>query len=1239
MPAQVENLLLEAGELLPDSPQAAFNLALKTLDLLEFQRDEPLLARVHMIAGVACQRLGQHALAIEHLIESRRLMLDLVDQRGQLEVGLELSRAYRSLGQLAEAGECLNFVLQFSRECTVPAFEAEALNGLAAISHALGDTAHSLERIEQALGLFRELCDLRGQVNSINNIGIIQTQRGNYVAALDALATCHDLIQTRLPDPDLQVNCLINIGNVHQEMQQFSNAIAQYQQALDLARTSGLWSLEVMALTNMAETFILSNEVEQAVALYQEVLARSRSLGSPIVELDALEGLARSEIKLGRPEQSLDLIDQGLALSRSTGERFREVQLLLDLGDVHSSLQNQDAALEAFDSAKALAGPHDSMRLLLEAELRISTLLETSGDFHGAFMAYRVAHKIERKLFNQHSDRRLQSLNTQFELSRSQAEADALRQRSEEIQQINAQLESRVRQRTRDLEVAQLETVTRLAYAAEYRDDTTGRHTYRVGHLSALLAEAAGLNLDQVAQIKIAARLHDVGKIGIPDQILLKTGKLDPEEYGAMQAHTLIGARILSGGHTPVLQMAENIALNHHERWDGLGYPNGLSGDAIPMIARLVSVADVYDALTSSRPYKHAWSSEEAMLEIERQSGKMFDPRIVTHLRSVIPQHLRSLEHDQSMFKGTVLTDAPEMPAANRDVQADTASDNQASLSLVVLELNLKEPIRAEQHFQIDETLTSAWEERSANLLQSRERSQQALLDSISLSYQRGIGLAQRNLGFHHFMNSEFEQAIRSLSDGLECAKELRDPLLTRDCLNYLGAVYSSLGEYTTSIGHVQSTIDLCTQAQDRAGMASALTNLGLLNYHLGNNEEAIRCHQESLSLSRELGDQTREMMALNNLGIALTNLNRDEEAIVVLKQVLALAAAIGNPIVRARALVNLGEVHLRQAKLETALNLSVEGRDLFHASSNHEGESHALFSIGLVHVSRQDQRLAIKVFEAGLRIAMQIGSKHLAYQFHQHLASAHETLGQPAEALRHYMQYHTLEREVQADQIERKMRASNAQREVERSRAESELYRLRNTELAQVLSSLQEADVQKSKLLEALNQKSDLLERQVKEDALTGVYNRRYLELRLSEEFQRCRESELHLSVIMLDIDHFKRINDCFSHQLGDQVIKKVAQLIVQSSRSGDLVARYGGEEFVVAMPQLSAAKAFVICERIRKAVEGFDWAQLEPELRVTISAGLSDNPSVDNHERLLHAADLNLYKAKNAGRNRTQV
>jgi PAS domain S-box-containing protein len=222
-----------------------------------------------------------------------------------------------------------------------------------------------------------------------------------------------------------------------------------------------------------------------------------------------------------------------------------------------------------------------------------------------------------------------------------------------------AELEERVRERTQDLIDSRAETLQRLALAAEYRDDDTAQHTSRVGKSAARLAEDLGLAPSLVGLIGQAAPLHDVGKIAIPDQLLLKPGALTAEEFDEMKRHTVLGAELLAGSASTVLQLGEQIALTHHERWDGSGYPKGLAGEAILIAGRIVAVVDAFDAMTNDRPYRAAFKTGDALAEIERCSGHHFDPDVAA---AFLRQHRRP--NADRRFQGASAADATDVIAA-----------------------------------------------------------------------------------------------------------------------------------------------------------------------------------------------------------------------------------------------------------------------------------------------------------------------------------------------------------------------------------------------------------------------------------------------------------------------------------------------------------------------------------------------------------------------------------------------
>ncbi|MCK4865533.1 MAG: response regulator [Gammaproteobacteria bacterium] len=208
----------------------------------------------------------------------------------------------------------------------------------------------------------------------------------------------------------------------------------------------------------------------------------------------------------------------------------------------------------------------------------------------------------------------------------------------------NKILDAMVKERTKELNHTRLEVIRRLGRAAEYRDDVTGFHIIRMSRYSQILALAVGMSEADAEMLLNASPMHDIGKIGIPDKVLLKPGKLDAEEWKIMQTHVDIGVEILSGADSDLMNMAAEVAQNHHEKWDGSGYPRALAGEDIPLSGRVVAIADVFDALTTERPYKDAWSIDKSVEYLKEQRGKHFEPELVELFLGILPDILKIRE-------------------------------------------------------------------------------------------------------------------------------------------------------------------------------------------------------------------------------------------------------------------------------------------------------------------------------------------------------------------------------------------------------------------------------------------------------------------------------------------------------------------------------------------------------------------------------------------------------------------
>ena len=556
-------------------------------------------------------------------------VLDSREPISLFEAALASGRTCRELGDFKTAAEQFAFALALARQLGDIGAEADTLNLQAGLWSATGDPQRALETLESALELVQAAKFSERQANIMNNMGTLHTVLGSYPQALEHLKSAHELLQTVAPQSRSLVSNLTNLGSLYQELGDPSEAKRFFTQAAEVAQAIAEPLVAAAALNNLAYTHADAGEWLLAKDYFQKALTISEEIGAKEYEIDNLDGLGQVYAALKDMDQARETHTLVLSKARELGYLEGECDALLNLG--RSCLaQNQPVqALEFLRQGLGVAEQLERPVAVYEAHDLLAQAYEGVGDFAQALSHQRAYQTAEKAVYNEENERQARRLTTQFDLERARQETEAYRLRSEITQGAREDAEATVRERTRELEQAQLEIVTRLAVAAEYRDDNTGEHTRRVGRNAAAIAHTLGWPEDQVQLLFTAARLHDVGKIAISDLILHKPGKLEPEELELMKTHAMIGARILSGGHSPLLQLAEEIALAHHERWDGKGYPLGLSGDAISLPARIVAVADVLDALTHERPYKRPWPVEEALAEIGRQSGYHFDPRVV----------------------------------------------------------------------------------------------------------------------------------------------------------------------------------------------------------------------------------------------------------------------------------------------------------------------------------------------------------------------------------------------------------------------------------------------------------------------------------------------------------------------------------------------------------------------------------------------------------------------------------
>ena len=586
-----------------------------------------------------------------------------------------------------------------------------------------------------------------------------------------------------------------------------------------------------------------------------------------------------------------------------------------------------------------------------------------------------------------------------------------------------------------------------------------------------------------------------------------------------------------------------------------------------------------------------------------------------------------------------------------------------------VTDMTTRTQIRAARAAEIDALLDRAWELRRDNTAAALELCDEALGAARTSAYAPGVARSFYVRGCAHVRRSDLQTALGDALDALSRFESLGDTKGKEDASNLLGVVYSELGELDEALKHFLARYQLCAGRGDE-GEVEALLNLGYVHDYLGNRVEALAYYLKGWGVCAACGDKEGELLLLNNIGYSHYQLGQYQEALEHYRKALATEAT-PTPYVHALLLDNVALALEKLGDLEGALEHQQRSLDLREAQGDKRGVSYSLDSLGTIYgaLGEKDRaqacleraldlkrtigdqkgeaetllllgtsalegaqgEKALPLLQRALETAGRVGSQDTRYRAHQALARALKTQGRFEEALEHHERYSEVKERVVNEASSRTLGSLRVQFETEQAEREREIYRLKNVELAHANSELQALNQQATELLAQL-------ERHAKEDALTGLYNRRYADGKLHEEFERARRFGHPLSVALCDVDNFKGINDTFSHQTGDEVLRTVAQLLKKQLREVDTVARYGGEEFLLLLPETPAQSALNVCEKLRRAVAAHPWDALAPGLKVTLSIGLSNDISVLNCEKLVALADAKLYDVKRSGKNRVQ-
>jgi diguanylate cyclase (GGDEF)-like protein len=483
-------------------------------------------------------------------------------------------------------------------------------------------------------------------------------------------------------------------------------------------------------------------------------------------------------------------------------------------------------------------------------------------------------------------------------------------------------------------------------------------------------------------------------------------------------------------------------------------------------------------------------------------------------------------------------------------------------------------------------------------------------------------------------MQGDVAGGLAILKGALACADEQGDRRRASEAESYIGFVYDYLGDYRPALEHQLRALQLAEQVGDALLMSVALRTIGVTASKSGDAELGLRYYERSLALSESCGDLAGAAKVLNNIGINLKNLGRLAESRRVLERALEIADALRGGLILGGLLNNYAETLIRLGDLAAATDAVEKALTESRAVGYVRGEVNALKTLSRLLLLKGSAHAARQRGEAALARSNQTQERSAVAECLEVLVDCCKTLGDHAAALEHAEARYAIQKEIHDSEVTRRLKALETLHDLERTRREADLLRAQKDELARAyreLSAMHDAlriaDEEKSRLMAELERRSN-------EDALTGLFNRRYLDQRLQEELLRARRQRRALCVAMADIDHFKKINDTWSHAAGDLTLRRVAALLRSTVRAFDLVARYGGEEFVVVLTDTDLDTARTICEKLRAGVASLTWPELAEGHVVTLSVGLAQDTGDVAYDRLLALADHALYRAKAAGR-----
>jgi diguanylate cyclase (GGDEF)-like protein len=521
--------------------------------------------------------------------------------------------------------------------------------------------------------------------------------------------------------------------------------------------------------------------------------------------------------------------------------------------------------------------------------------------------------------------------------------------------------------------------------------------------------------------------------------------------------------------------------------------------------------------------------------------------------------------------------------------------------------------------------ISEHWVSTPANGL---EIGHEVIRTARAVQHMAHLAFSLRFVATLNLRRSDHLTCLHYLVEALDLFKSLENNKQIAACQNEIGAAYLALGDCADALEYFEASLSTCELLNSQKGRQVNLMRIAQAHRQLGQLDPALEYAQRSLNIALEFTDATEACEPQSFIGEIQSLIGRRaleaelpdaaamafEQARISLSDALKSATTQNSAENQAVALTGLVGVLTDLERFDTASRFGQDALKIASKLENPAIRARALVAIGRLRLRSDKPNQALESFKQALEIFDILGQREESAQVHRELSGAYKSLEQFGLALQHFERFYELDAQIRSQGAERRAQALTVKVDLERAHFEAEAHRVRASELS------------------ALNEQ---LERQTREDGLTGLSNRRHLEEFMRKAFSAAQEHATALSVVLLDIDHFKAVNDRFSHATGDKVLQAVADLMREHINPDELAGRFGGEEFVLVL-HANPRDTYERAEKLRQAIQDYEWASIAAGLEVTLSLGWSAQTNLENHERMLSNADAMLYAAKRAGRNR---